>query len=879
MKHIFYKLLMCVALLGVYMPTFAMIYRVNGITYCSSDYTECEVVPMNYNELAPQTTRLGGYSGDIVIPEYIDDRNAYGDSYSITVTGIGDNAFCNCEDVTSIKLPSTITRIGKWAFDYCTDLTSLKLGDKVETIDEEAFTYCSITSMVLPNSVKKLGKGAFKYCDFLKRVTVGKLVEKIEPETFFMCEDLVSVKLSDAVTSIGEQAFYGCKKLGKIDLPKYLQIIGDKAFESCYLTEITIPSMVTTIGDNAFDVTSVTCLARIPPTIAEYTFGNVSNKTLYVPNESYKTAPYWKDFGTIVCSEDLIQNEIFTNDGIYYEVTSESEAKCQIVSHDSNMADSVIVPETVEHNGVTYTVTNLAANSFDNVSMKLLTLPHNISINANAINEATIDTLILYTKVVDDGAISGSTIKNLIVKPQVEQMCGTGQNQVSKFIIEDGDADLSFANAELSVPELYLGRNISDVNISSLSTLTIGKDVNKFAGDGFVNCSYLRTVNCYNSLPPSVGNWTFSEYTYDSGRLYVNVNSIDAYSKAESWKNFKQMYGIITFGPTFVVNGLEYNITSETDFKCELINVPEGIVDVAIPETVEYEGITFDVVRLNGAFNAGSFGTVTVPASISYIANSFTSSKIEKLIFNPSHTWYPSAGSGVGPTNSEIGELVFTSHVTGLNLNFESCSIRKITLEDSDNPIEFGLDDRYTYGQSQNALGGGFKCKGLEEMYVGRDIRLIRGSYMGSIAKSLNKLIFGEHFSYLSTDVGGLFGSKIVISYNSVPPTVDFLDETYSEGILYVPESAIEIYKNADYWKNFVDIRPLSELSGVKDVANDLSKVVNVAGRTIYATGNVTITNLSGLVVFVGQGDCSVDVAPGIYIVTVDNTMTKVAVK
>ena len=67
------------------------------------------------------------------------------------VESIGDEAFYNCEALTSITLPQGIERIGNYTFSNCKALTSITLPQGVESIGNEAFYYCdALTSIRIP---------------------------------------------------------------------------------------------------------------------------------------------------------------------------------------------------------------------------------------------------------------------------------------------------------------------------------------------------------------------------------------------------------------------------------------------------------------------------------------------------------------------------------------------------------------------------------------------------------------------------------------------------------------------------------------------------------------------------------------------------------
>ena len=70
---------------------------------------------------------------------------------------------------------------------------------------------------------------------------------------FWSCRSLSDIVIPSSVTSIGDCAFSYCDSLSDIVIPSSVTSIGDGAFYDCdSLSEIVIPSSVTSIGDNAF---------------------------------------------------------------------------------------------------------------------------------------------------------------------------------------------------------------------------------------------------------------------------------------------------------------------------------------------------------------------------------------------------------------------------------------------------------------------------------------------------------------------------------------------------------------------------------------------------------------------------------------------------
>jgi len=88
-------------------------------------------------------------------------------SYTIpnSVTSIGDDAFLDCYNLTSIIIPNSVTNIGNFAFSDCHSLTNITFPNSITSIGYFAFSDCtSLTSITIPSSVTSIGNVAFAGC-------------------------------------------------------------------------------------------------------------------------------------------------------------------------------------------------------------------------------------------------------------------------------------------------------------------------------------------------------------------------------------------------------------------------------------------------------------------------------------------------------------------------------------------------------------------------------------------------------------------------------------------------------------------------------------------------------------------------------------------
>ena len=170
------------------------------------------------------------------------------------VNTIGENAFANREDITSVAIPNSVTRIGDGAFAGCSELTSVSIGQNVIDIGESAFAKCtSLESIIIPNKVNRIGVDAFCECEALSAVSIGNNVTVICDGAFRLCTNITAIKIPDSVRQLGDTALGGCTALQQVDIGQNVESIGNYAFANCFLLKrIELPAHLLGIGEGAF---------------------------------------------------------------------------------------------------------------------------------------------------------------------------------------------------------------------------------------------------------------------------------------------------------------------------------------------------------------------------------------------------------------------------------------------------------------------------------------------------------------------------------------------------------------------------------------------------------------------------------------------------
>ena len=179
-----------------------------------------------------------------------------------SVTSIGQSAFQNCSELTTINFNATnCTSMGSSNFPVfigCTSLVTLNIGESVTNIPDNAFKNCSGLTTVNFNATNCTSMGSPSYsvfngCNANATINIGEGVTKIPDYAFKGLIGSGTLAIPNSVISIGQSAFYNCSGLTSVTIPNSVTNISSYTFSNCSgLTTITIGNAVTSIGDRAF---------------------------------------------------------------------------------------------------------------------------------------------------------------------------------------------------------------------------------------------------------------------------------------------------------------------------------------------------------------------------------------------------------------------------------------------------------------------------------------------------------------------------------------------------------------------------------------------------------------------------------------------------
>ena len=371
------------------------------------------------------------------------------DGQTYQVTQLLPGAFFDCYEMTGVQLPNTITSIGQAALYGCSSLTTFTIPPLVSLISDDAFSGCTqLKSINIPASVVGLGDGVFYGCSQLTSVTVNWNVPiaigndcfsnagnatlnipKGSYNKYVLADNWKSFKIikepahdvgdvfvrdvhTTGIDAHGQFRVVSISPLSvSLDAVKDYQegttLIIDGAvqgydgmiytvaeldalaFDGCNLSGISIPKIVTTIGNNTFDSCDAMMVVSVgwhdPLIITDEYFPNASNAILEVPYGSktnYEIAEGWKLFKSIIekdpQDDDLFQEKNADDIDIWFRILSAKERTCEIKENaiSTGITGKLLIPNKVRD----FDVVAIGTSAFQNCThISIVEIPQEVT--------------------------------------------------------------------------------------------------------------------------------------------------------------------------------------------------------------------------------------------------------------------------------------------------------------------------------------------------------------------------------------------------------------------------------------------------------------------------------------------------------------------
>lgn len=599
------------------------------------------------------------------------------------VTSVGSNAFYHYDKLQTVTFEEGLEVIGGSAFNGCSGIEQITLPEGIKKIGGSAFSGTGIASITIPESLESISTAAFDRCDLLTtvnwnairckvggyspfgdgkmfygpgtvtEVNFGFNVEEIPGGLFECCTVLETVNTSGSISIVGEDAFRGTAWLnnqpdGIIYVDKALykyqgtmteptsivvkegtESITNNAFRRCsYLTDITIPSTLKTMGDYVFDqcpALSHLTWNAIQCTDFEYApFGDtglyevtLGSQVTNIPNKMFYQCQMLE---SIEMSPNIVTIGVDAFGGCtslkHVDLPSTLQSIGASAFSGCTKLDHVIIPEGLKTlayssfsgvKNVTYNAIHCEVETvmkmpvFDSsletfvIGDKVEYIPEYICYGGPEISNLVIPNSV---EEIGVGAFGGCKINSLTIGENVKKIHSTFGSGVKELTWNAIDVEGSNHISSTDIERLTIGDKVKLIpddlcnGCTQLASFVIPESVETI-GRAFNNCSSLTEV----IIPNSVKNMS-------------GFNSCDNLQSVEIGENVTTMNGLANCNnlSTVVWNAIH----------CDEAQLPSGVTDVKIGDKVE-------LIPAKFCRDCANLTSISLPASVTEIGeNAFS---------------------------------------------------------------------------------------------------------------------------------------------------------------------------------------------------------------------------------------------------------------
>ena len=836
--------------------------QVDGIYYnLNADTKKAEVT---------QRAKGKRYSGDIVIPASV----TY-DGVSYSVTSIENRAFENSYSLTSVIIPNSVTSIGEDAFYQCSGLTSVTIPSSVTTIGSEAFSECTSLTDVHITDIES-------WCN-ISFGTMNSNPLSYATHLFMNGKEIKDLIIPNGVTTIGDETFYGCLGLTSVTIGNSVTSIGSRAFASCSgLKVVSIPDNTVIVGKNAFEGSGVETLT-IGAGIENFVSG-------FEGLDSLVTLRIKGNGGTIIASKVNSKGNI---SGVFESLKKLSTVELGegVVSIGDRTFNNCSALHEIEFGGVT----SIGESAFTGCGVLSELDLHNVqTIGSYAFSGCSgLKKIILPDSSNDIGTLAFRGCYSL------EDVYGNNIEQLSKVIIPEGKEYMN------QVMNMYInGKKLTDVNIPEGWTSVAGYSFSKIndlnivvlpssiddIGSGAFYKTKIKEIYSYAAVPPLASNYsdTFNP-SRSTAVLFVPYGSKESYQADSYWSKFIRIV----------------EMPKENDGQPEVVSVAEaGGLRMALSE-LEATKVTNLVIR--GQLNATDISLIRAREGCLSTLDTLDLRDVTFVESDEPYMTYSRIYDGSFMQHmyrffisterrdttwmgglSQAGPAVHDHYDYCLPYAFSGVALKRVVLPTSFS--EIGYDMFSKCGSLEEVIApstltviGAEAFSGCENLLNVPDLSRVTeigvsafsGCKLLQVLEKNNKIVISSLDSIPDKAFYGCISIKNVVFskglrvigsnafYNcsdltsvtckavSMPSTEinAFNNVPQSSVTLYVPGSALNVYKATEPWNKFgtiaalpVDPRGDANGDGIVDM-DDATFVINVILGTKNATEAVDVNN------------------------------------
>ena len=491
--------------------------------------------------------------------------------------------------------------------------------------------------------------------------------------------------------------------------------------------------------------------------------------------------------------------------GIYYIITNSTTKEVAVTykgnsysEYSNEYTGSVVIPESVVYNGISYSVTSIKDNVFRSCKgLTSVVIPNSVtSIGTYAFNGCTS----LKELYIEDGAsllslsynyhTSAGTGKGLFYDCPLETLY-LGRNLSYNNSSDPHDYDSKFGYSPFygksTLTSVTIGDCVTSLELylfagcSRLESIEIPNSITNIGKSVFEGCSGFTSIEIPNSVT-SIGQWAFQncsalkEVRISDLSAWCNIKFADA--SANPLHQAKKIYLndiLITklIIPDNITNIREYTFnecTSITD-----IEIPNNVASIsrdAFAGCINIEKVKFDCANVTALFsNRPSIKEIIIGKNVVCIEDRAFSncSGIESIIVENGNTIYDSRNNCNAIIKTETNALFYGCKNTLIPENvvviesyaFEGCSgLTEISIPDNVTDIESnafsgctGLASIAIPGNVINLMSGIFEgCSALTSITIPKSVKSISGTALSGCTGITNIVVERGNPIYDSRD-------------------------------------------------------------------------------------------------------------------------------